>query len=456
MVFTQPRKNNISLYFGFVLALGALTYFLVQYLSSPTTQITRKLSEWHSESRVFLEIRSSTARPMADREKLSEIANILGVHGNLEEEEYGRMLIEIIYLAQEQRKRGTRAKDAVGKIHDMIIHHAKTYKEMERLLEDMDVLDNLQPKLDPGKELSVYPFKRDPTFTPSKYPNGFQRRSEVSRWFRDRYIADVKVLLDTSDVKDGRFLDLNIFKLPFGYKTESKETVQSILRHMDNVELYRGRRKPCVRCAVVGCGGILNGSRKGDEIDAHDYVFRLNHAEIGPRHAPDVGNRTSFYIFFPESIDNRFLLNQDVTYLYVPFKSYDLQYIDEKLRYDTIPEVCANGKCRKLRNPQNVTSHNLRIVHPDFVRYTFVNYLNATSSRPTTGALTVFIAMHVCDDVTLYGFGYDKRFSLHYYDKTFVNHTQWKTGSHDVDNERVLWSKLHQENVVTWYQRNTA
>ncbi|KAI8506887.1 hypothetical protein Bbelb_153260 [Branchiostoma belcheri] len=409
MVCIQPRKHNISLYFGFVLALGALTYFLVQYLSSPTTHLTRKLSEWHSESRVFVEIRSSssTARPMADREKLSEIANILGVHGNLEEEEYGRMLIEIIYLAQDQRKRGTRAKDAVEKIHNMILHHDKTYKEMERLLEDMDVLDNLQPKLDPGKELSVYPFKRDPTFTPSKCPNGFQRRSEVSRWFRDRYIADVKVLLDTSDVKDGRFLDLNIFKLPFGYKTESKES-------------------------------------------------ELNHAEIGPRHAPDVGNRTSFYIFFPESIDNRFLLNQDVTYLYVPFKSYDLQYIDEKLRYDTIPEVCANGKCRKLRNPQNVTSHNLRIVHPDFVRYTFVNYLNATSSRPTTGALTVFIAMHVCDDVTLYGFGYDKRFSLHYYDKKFVNHTQWKTGSHDVDNERVLWSKLHQENVVTWYQRNTA
>ncbi|XP_019620869.1 PREDICTED: alpha-N-acetylgalactosaminide alpha-2,6-sialyltransferase 2-like [Branchiostoma belcheri] len=442
MVCTQPRKNNISLYFGFVLALGALTYFLVQYLSSPTTHLTRKLSEWHSESRVFVEIRSSTARPMTDREKLSEIANILGVHGNIEEEEYGRMLIEIIYLAEDQRKRGTRAKDAVEKIHDMIIHHAKTYKEMERLLEDMDVLDNLQPKLDPGKELSVYPFKRDPTFTPSKCPNGFQRRSEVSRWFRDRYIADVKVLLDTSDVKDGRFLDLNIFKLPFGYKTESKETVQSILRHTDNVELYRGRRKPCVRCAVVGCGGILNGSRKGDEIDSHDYVFRLNHAEIGPRHAPDVGNRTSFYIFFPESIDNRFLLNQVRILVF----SIPLVYMF----------ICINSLHRKLRNPQNVTSHNLRIVHPDFVRYAFVNYLNATSSRPTTGALTVFIAMHVCDDVTLYGFGYDKRFSLHYYDKKFVNHTQWKTGSHDVDNERVLWSKLHQENVVTWYQRNTA
>lgn len=30
----------------------------------------------------------------------------------------------------------------------------------------------------------------------------------------------------------------------------------------------------CIRCAVVGNGGILNGSRQGQNIDAHDYVFR--------------------------------------------------------------------------------------------------------------------------------------------------------------------------------------
>ena len=30
----------------------------------------------------------------------------------------------------------------------------------------------------------------------------------------------------------------------------------------------------CTRCAVIGNGGMMNGSNKGQEIDAHDYVFR--------------------------------------------------------------------------------------------------------------------------------------------------------------------------------------
>ena len=30
----------------------------------------------------------------------------------------------------------------------------------------------------------------------------------------------------------------------------------------------------CIRCAVVGNGGILNGSKQGSAIDGNDYIFR--------------------------------------------------------------------------------------------------------------------------------------------------------------------------------------
>lgn len=52
----------------------------------------------------------------------------------------------------------------------------------------------------------------------------------------------------------------------------------------------RQRLPRCIRCAVVGNGGILNGSRQGQNIDAHDYVFR--YVQQGPgrrRAAPQPG-----------------------------------------------------------------------------------------------------------------------------------------------------------------------
>ena len=70
------------------------------------------------------------------------------------------------------------------------------------------------------------------------------------------------------------------------------------------------------------------------------------------------------------------------------------------------------------------------------------------------GAMVVFLALHICDEVTIYGFGYDPRFTVHYYDPKFVRLSDVSTGSHDVDNERRLWDKLHQEGVLRLFKRD--
>ncbi|XP_070565111.1 CMP-N-acetylneuraminate-beta-galactosamide-alpha-2,3-sialyltransferase 1-like isoform X2 [Ptychodera flava] len=149
----------------------------------------------------------------------------------------------------------------------------------------------------------------------------------------------------------------------------------------------------------------------GETIDAHDYVFRVNRALTKGRFAQDVGTRTSFYTFFPESQYAREIQNQSVTSFYVLFKSYDMDYAIAMLRNNS-PPIYTYDKGQKHWNPPKpmLDVHKLKIVHPDFMRYVFTRFLDSKAYRPTTGALVVFLAIHLCDEVNMYGFGYDAVF----------------------------------------------
>ncbi|XP_076837800.1 alpha-N-acetylgalactosaminide alpha-2,6-sialyltransferase 2-like [Brachyhypopomus gauderio] len=86
----------------------------------------------------------------------------------------------------------------------------------------------------------------------------------------------------------------------------------SLLQNSSSRRLFE-RKSPdqCVRCAVVGNGGILNGSGQGKAIDSHDYVFRVNGAII-KGFEEDVGTKTSFYditfVFIPAEIRDYVML----------------------------------------------------------------------------------------------------------------------------------------------------
>ncbi|XP_023387394.1 alpha-N-acetylgalactosaminide alpha-2,6-sialyltransferase 2 [Pteropus vampyrus] len=90
---------------------------------------------------------------------------------------------------------------------------------------------------------------------------------------------------------------LSQHKAPYGWQGLSRQAIAStlgLLNGSESAQLFasRERLRDCVRCAVVGNGGILNGSRQGRNIDAHDYVFRLNGAVIKD-FEDDVGTKTA-------------------------------------------------------------------------------------------------------------------------------------------------------------------
>ncbi|XP_066277828.1 alpha-N-acetylgalactosaminide alpha-2,6-sialyltransferase 2-like isoform X3 [Branchiostoma lanceolatum] len=293
-------------------------------------------------------------------------------------------------------------------------------------------------------------------------PVSLRWKVNSSAWFQRRFVEDIKLFLDREDLEDSYWKShlTAYFTLPFGYKPSDRKATERLIGMLDNPDVFGfhgdKQRKPCVRCAVVGTGGVLNGSAKGEEIDAHDYVFRLNHALMQEPFTMDVGKKMSFYISYPESHHtNEMIGSSHALHIYIPFKTTDLAFITRWLHNRTLPG-CGPLCKRKLNNNLNRTT--MKITHPDFIRYVFANYMNTSLSwRPTTGAMTVFLAIQLCDVVNLYGFGYDPRFPMHYYDHRKIPEQradgEVKEGAHDYSEERRLWERLHEEKIVYWYNR---
>ncbi|XP_066299507.1 alpha-N-acetylgalactosaminide alpha-2,6-sialyltransferase 1-like isoform X2 [Branchiostoma lanceolatum] len=287
--------------------------------------------------------------------------------------------------------------------------------------------------------------------------DSISRNLPESPWFSERYMDDLKLFMDAEDIDNPYiFQKLRHYGLPFGFGAQKRD-VMARLVHNDNFtndDIHGDYRKRCLTCAVVGSSGDLKGAGMGKEIDKHDYVFRLNKAMTNSEYWPDIGNKTTFYTFYPESNFVHLLGDKDsVVYLYAGFKQYDIDYIIAVVEGEPMPKIKANNRYWSVRNPK-IRGQQLKFFHPDFLRYIHVAYLNHTGGRPTTGAMLVFTAVHMCDKVDIYGFGYDPRFSAHYYDSTFHEHTD-KGTVHNSTNERLVWDRLHHDGIINWWKRDT-
>uniref|UniRef100_A0A672KDG2 alpha-N-acetylgalactosaminide alpha-2,6-sialyltransferase n=1 Tax=Sinocyclocheilus grahami TaxID=75366 RepID=A0A672KDG2_SINGR len=143
----------------------------------------------------------------------------------------------------------------------------------------------------------------------------------------------------------------------------------------------------CIRCAVVGNGGILNGSRKGKEIDEHDYVFRVNGAAL----------KGMFFILFG-------------------LRSLTLSFSSSRFLHSRLLKTGAR-----------------RIY------------------RPSTGAVMLLAAIHTCDQVDAYGFMTPdyRLYSDHYYDKQ--QHPVHFYANHDMRMEMRLWQELHNAGLMNLF-----
>ncbi|KAM4824898.1 alpha-N-acetylgalactosaminide alpha-2,6-sialyltransferase 2 isoform 1-T1 [Urocitellus parryii] len=305
-------------------------------------------------------------------------------------------------------------------------------------------------------------------------------------------------------------------KGPYGWQGLSHQTIAStlsLLNSSENERLFAASGGPspdCIRCAVVGNGGILNGSRQGLQIDAHDYVFRLNGAVI-KGFEQDVGTKTSFYGFTVNTMKNSLISyqnlgftsvpqGQDLRYIFIPSSIRDYLMLRSAILGVSVPEGPDKGDSpgpttapsagtsappsspRSPPCPSTVpgalstsivgprphtyfgpeaSASKFKLLHPEFISYLTKRFLKSKLINtnfgdlymPSTGALMLLTALHTCDQVSAYGFitkNYQK-YSDHYFER--VKKPLIFYANHDLPLEAVLWRDLHKAGILWLYQR---
>jgi hypothetical protein len=141
-------------------------------------------------------------------------------------------------------------------------------------------------------------------------------------------------------------------------------------------------------CAIVGSSGILLRYKRGPEIDAHDLVFRFNSAptrgfeeHCGRKTTHRITNSRNFaYREFPSEID--------------------MQHMRSPSNIEALV-------AHKKKHPRT----RLFGIHTDFI-----NYMDASLDfLATSGLFGIFIAMHKCASIDVYGFQVHSRHGVQYH-----------------------------------------
>lgn len=217
----------------------------------------------------------------------------------------------------------------------------------------------------------------------------------------------------------------------------------------------------CMRCVVVGSGGVLYGSHLGSHIDQYDIIFRLNNAPV-PGFERDVGTRTTIRLLYPEGAPHSADEYKNTTMVtLVVFKSLDLAWLTSIITKQPLSFWSKVWFWKEVVDEIPLRAEDFRILNPEIMHKTgqvLEKYAQKQGKSlvllrmvPTLGASAVVMALQLCDQVSLAGFGYDMQHPdarLHYYEALRMD-TMKAQVVHDVSAEKLFLRDLVASGAVT-------
>ncbi|XP_038608452.1 lactosylceramide alpha-2,3-sialyltransferase isoform X1 [Tachyglossus aculeatus] len=247
---------------------------------------------------------------------------------------------------------------------------------------------------------------------------------------------------------------------PFGFRKFSRK-LQNLLELLPEHDLPEHlKTKSCKRCIVLGSGGILHGLGLGPTLNQFDIVIRLNNAPV-QGYADHVGNKTTIRMTYPEGAplsDHEYYSNG--LFVAVLFKSVDFNWLQAMVKNESVPLWVRLFFWKQVAEKIPLQSKQFRILNPVIIKETALDILQYPQPRskfwgwdknvPTIGVIAVVLATHLCDEVSLAGFGYDlsqPNTPLHYFDTLCMAAMNGQT-MHNVTTETQFLQKLVQEDIV--------
>ncbi|XP_039861010.1 ST3 beta-galactoside alpha-2,3-sialyltransferase 8 isoform X2 [Simochromis diagramma] len=271
-----------------------------------------------------------------------------------------------------------------------------------------------------------------------------------SKWFSQRYDAKQQpIIKETGNNFDSDALQWWLSLQRAGNDQSLKEVISKMFQVISppSIDLEPVPSR-CRSCAVVGNSGNLRHSGHGALIDSHGFVFRMNKA-VTKGFEEDVGRRTTHHFLYPESAVD---ISNGTSLILLPFKLRDLEWLTSALSTGTVKMTYMRVKARVHADKDKVV-----VVNPVFFKYVHERWNEHHGRYPSTGMLAIVFALHVCDQVSVFGYGADKQGNWHHYwEKNQFAGAFKKTGVHSADFENQIIQHLANEGKITLHLNTTT